>query len=571
MQNPQFNTEKALIEKLKNQEWRLNNLYKIVNENGDLITFKMNRIQRQIYREIKEAPDKGRHINILKYRQGWVSTFFIILFLDDTLWWWTNRDNYIMCHRLDLLDQFFNKVKVAYDNLIPEIRSMLPQTKHYSGNRIQFEGTNNQLIITMDVRGKTPTNLHISEFAFMPEEHQAATFLAINPIRNANVSIESTANGEGNTHHKLCEQGMKKQWAYKFLFYPWFIDDRNELDAPEDMMFTVKEKDIVKTYLADIFTEEEIRRKMAWRRMQIETNKALGLLGEKKFMQENPANPMEAFLTTGGRVFPEEDIRFRIVEPLETAWEWRGWNLFGLPEDKCTIGIDVGHGIWQDYTVIYIMNSMNKCIALFRSNVLQEAAIAEKLDEILTFDFGEWRSYWWRILIENNQGQALINACKQYAWFDELVIPLMDTRTDEIKKKKPNSKIAYGFTTTGSAGGWWSKELIIKEFRGALYKWNVEIPQIVYTEIVTYRYLPSGKAEATPGNHDDCIIAAMLALYAKNHDTHVVYWSKWVWVWEITYLPNSPEAMRRDIEKTWAEKNVDNLEIPIQFEEESIC
>ncbi len=70
MQNPQFNTEKALIEKLKNQEWRLNNLYKIVNENGDLITFKMNRIQRQIYREIKEAPEKGRHINILKYRQG---------------------------------------------------------------------------------------------------------------------------------------------------------------------------------------------------------------------------------------------------------------------------------------------------------------------------------------------------------------------------------------------------------------------------------------------------------------------------------------------------------------------
>jgi hypothetical protein len=101
-----------------------------------------------------------------------------------------------MCHRLDLLDQFFNKVKVAYDNLSPEIKAMLPATKHYSGNRIQFEGTNNQLIITMDVRGKTPTNLHISEFAFMPEEHQAATFLAINPIRNANVSIESTANGE---------------------------------------------------------------------------------------------------------------------------------------------------------------------------------------------------------------------------------------------------------------------------------------------------------------------------------------------------------------------------------------
>ena len=40
-------------------------------------------------------------------------------------------------------------------------------------------------------------------------------------------------------------------------------------------------------------------------------------------MQENPASPMEAFLTTGGRVFPEEDINFKIIQPLETAGDWR--------------------------------------------------------------------------------------------------------------------------------------------------------------------------------------------------------------------------------------------------------
>jgi hypothetical protein len=288
-------------------------------------------------------------------------------------------------------------------------------------------------------------------------------------------------------------------------------------------------------------------------------------------MQENPASPTEAFLTTGWRVFPEEDIDFRFVSPLDVAGDWRGWKLFWLPEDKCSIGVDVGHGIGQDYTVIYIMNSMNNCIALFRSNVLQEDAIAEKLDEILTFDFWEGRSFWWRILIENNQGQALINACKKYDWFDELIIPLMDTRTDDMKKKKPNSKIAYWFTTSGTAGWWWSKDLIIKEFRGALYKKNVWIPVEVYNEIVTYRYTNTGKAEAAAGNNDDCIIAAMLALYARNHDTHVVYWSNGVWIGEIIFLPNSPEAMRKDIEKTWQQKNVDNFEIPIQFEEESIC
>jgi hypothetical protein len=65
------------------------------------------------------------------------------------------------------------------------------------------------------------------------------------------------------------------------------------------MLYTVKEKDIIRTYLEGTFTPEEIQRKIAWRRVQIDTNKALGLLGEKKFMQENPASPTEAFLTTG--------------------------------------------------------------------------------------------------------------------------------------------------------------------------------------------------------------------------------------------------------------------------------
>ena len=568
MENPdlKFNAQAALIEKLKDRDWRLNNLYKIVNEAWDLITFKMNRIQRQIHREMKLLPEKGRRANILKYRQWWVSTYFCVVFYDDTLWGGTNRDNYIMCHRQDLLDQFFNKVKVMHDNLDPAIKELLPKTKHYSGNRIQFEQTNNQLIIAMDVRGKTPTNLHISEFAFFPEEHQAGTYTAVNPIRNANVSIESTANGEGTTHFRLCQQGMQKKGTYKFLFYPWFIDDRNEREAPEHFDYTVKERDIIRTHLEAMFTPEEIRRKIAWRREQIEAAKALGLIGEKTFMQENPATPSEAFLTTGWRVFPEEDIVFKFAAPLRDAWDWRGWTLFSLPEDKCSIGVDVWHGIWQDYTVLYVMNSMNECIALFRSNVLQEEQIAEKLNEILTFDFWDGRSYWGRILIENNQGKALINACKKYEWFDELVIPLMDTRTDDVKKKTTVSKIAYGFTTTRE-----SKDLIIREFRWALYKWNIKIPVECYNEVVTYRYATNGTAEATPGNHDDVLIGAMLALYARNHDTHIVYWEDGVWQEDIVFLPMSSEALSADQKKAWQKNSLDNLENMIQWNATELC
>lgn len=57
-------TPDELFERLGHKEWRLNNLYQIVLENGTAVPFQANMIQSRIRKEMK-----GKKNIILKYRQ----------------------------------------------------------------------------------------------------------------------------------------------------------------------------------------------------------------------------------------------------------------------------------------------------------------------------------------------------------------------------------------------------------------------------------------------------------------------------------------------------------------------
>lgn len=57
-------TPEEIGEKIHNKDWRMNNLYFIVNEKGEKIPFTMNLIQSRIHKE-----KRGKKVVILKYRQ----------------------------------------------------------------------------------------------------------------------------------------------------------------------------------------------------------------------------------------------------------------------------------------------------------------------------------------------------------------------------------------------------------------------------------------------------------------------------------------------------------------------
>lgn len=66
--------------RLDDPHWRINNLYKIVDKSGKLITFKEN------YHQALVNNDPSQHKAILKARQLGISTARIIRLFDKTIW-----------------------------------------------------------------------------------------------------------------------------------------------------------------------------------------------------------------------------------------------------------------------------------------------------------------------------------------------------------------------------------------------------------------------------------------------------------------------------------------------------
>ena len=123
-----------------------------------------------------------------------MSTLFIVVQLDRTLFN-MNQTNYFVAHREDLLNEFFRRAKFAFDNMLPAVKAIIPKPKLDNSNELFFAETNSSMRISLDVRGKTPTSMHVSEFAWMEPDKQKKLYLAMDSFREAEISVESTAKG----------------------------------------------------------------------------------------------------------------------------------------------------------------------------------------------------------------------------------------------------------------------------------------------------------------------------------------------------------------------------------------
>ena len=98
--------DKRHLEHLKDQKWRLNNLYQIVNDDGELVPFKMRPVQEKLY-------DEMHYLNIiLKARRRGISEF-IERFIFDTLNFNNNITACITAQDLDAAKMLLSE-KVVY-------------------------------------------------------------------------------------------------------------------------------------------------------------------------------------------------------------------------------------------------------------------------------------------------------------------------------------------------------------------------------------------------------------------------------------------------------------------------
>ncbi|MCE5315986.1 MAG: hypothetical protein LLG04_01305 [Parachlamydia sp.] len=286
----QENNLKIARERLSNPFWRMNNLYHIVDKEGNKIHFKMNPEQETLYR--------GMHyLNIiLKSRQVGISTLIALIFLDRCLFN-SNVSAGIICHTREDSEAFFRRIKFAYDNLPEEIIALRP-AKSDTKNELSFNN-GSSIVVGMLGRGSTLNYLHISEFgkisAKYPDKATEIITGSLNTLAPGQYAfIESTAEGRENVFFDMCKRAQdlkdsrkalsKLDW--KFFFFPWMDHTLYRLN-PEGV--------VIPTELNDYFDKIEAKTRRAldpeqraWYAKKRESQ------GEY-MKREYPSTPEEAF------------------------------------------------------------------------------------------------------------------------------------------------------------------------------------------------------------------------------------------------------------------------------------
>ncbi|WP_274366308.1 terminase large subunit domain-containing protein [Paenibacillus thermotolerans] len=215
-------TTKQKLEKiLSNFELFCKNFVKIVDNNGDLIPFKLNDQQREF---INSA---GKFNIILKPRQ----LGFTTVQLAYCLWMAIKNPNtnyMIMSYKGDSSKALLEKLKMM-DKHLPREKypNVFPETDRSNRDEIVF--SNGSRIIpatsgTKDVgRGLNLMYILLSEYAFMDNQNQLLLSLepALQKTERSRIVIETTANGF-NDFQRLYDKAKKGRSKYKSFFFPFF-------------------------------------------------------------------------------------------------------------------------------------------------------------------------------------------------------------------------------------------------------------------------------------------------------------------------------------------------------------
>ena len=154
--------QSELVDTLGNKEWRLRNLYKIKDKQGNIVDFEPNWAQKLLF--------EPHYLNIiLKARQLGITTYHAILFLDTCLFNHNVNAAIVADSKPVAKEIFIDKVKFAYDNLPQFVRDMCPA---YRDNVNEMRFSNGSVFrVATSLRGGTLQLLHITEFAKICQEN----------------------------------------------------------------------------------------------------------------------------------------------------------------------------------------------------------------------------------------------------------------------------------------------------------------------------------------------------------------------------------------------------------------
>ena len=337
------------------------------------------------------------------------------------------------------------------------------------------------------------TRLHATEIAFW--EHAEATLLAMlqcvpKPETGSEIVFESTPNGAAGTFFDRCQAAQRPGSTYRFVFFAWYEnpDYRAELSPGE----TITPQDERERQLVGLgCTPEQLK----WRRRQIADE-----LGGKAdlFDQEYPSDPQTCFLIKGRTFFNKLQCvaLLRLCKP-ELAAEQRGrlrvWE-HAKPGVEYVIGVDTSEGI-EEPGLAFDRQPHDACAAIVRKR-----------------GTGEHVATLWGYLRPDELGEAAANLGKRYN--TAVVAVERNNHGHAVLLKLKELKYPKVFCDDDGREGWVNSgprrtaalDVVEAEHRKGPPYYSTPDSALVGQQS-TFVVSKKGKAEASPGAHDDLVLA----------------------------------------------------------------
>jgi hypothetical protein len=479
----------------------------------------------KLYDAIKTqaAAGKPQRIIVLKARQMGFSTLTEAIIFKKTATS-HNVSSAVVTQKEEATTNLFEMSKRYYNHL-PE--PLKPQLKASNAKELLFDtrdgrGLNSRIKCFTaggEAIGRSDTiqNLHASEYAFWNGEKKITLnglLQAVPNTKNSLVVIESTANGFDH-FKELWDMAVEGKNDFCTIFCAWWEMPEYRMSAHSIESLTPDERKQKELYNLD---NEQI----AWRRWCIANNCGGD---ENLFKQEYPANPAEAFLSTGDCFFDLSRINEREVKACQQPKPKCGYFAYDSKfseRGECTISNIRWVASDNGYIKIHKEPTKDGQYALgadpsgegsdYYAGVIINAKTCEQQAELFTNRM-ELREYAEQLYcLAHHYNKALIGAEVNFdAYITQLLANIngakqyiRENAPDKIKTTRSDS---YGFKTTSA-----TRPAILSAMKIIVHEdMTVINSTALLSQMRTFVRNKSGKYEALSGKHDDLVMAYAIA------------------------------------------------------------
>jgi len=483
-------------------------IFKIKSKSGDIIPFRLNKIQKIIMGKIeRDLKKKGRsRLIIVKGRQGGVTTLFQLLGLSYAM-----SEKGINCYTMaqdgfTATDIFDDKVKFAFDNLPPYLKSLY-STKKDNVRQLMFDGGMQKAKITVGTgaRGTTQNFLHISEAGKMSEKQKVWNEMVSGTLQASKqakiIAIESTADNGLSSFYEMVMKAKEGKNEFDVLFISWTLTDEYVAKPPRNDNWLKEYESLAKLYKLHLDPIKEFgisKKQFYWYYLTAQELK-------EDVKVQYPFTLDEAFVSKSRTKFDIQTIRDRMQAVKKPIAINNDIKIFYNPSnEKYVLSIDPASGLGADYTGIKIRWNDG---ARFRELASFKGKLSEQETAVIVVNLAKWINKTGQCLImpETNMGSYLIDYIRRNYDEDFIYKRYVADPTKPMEPKRAD----YGWKTTAQ-----NRDLMINKYAEMWIDGLVEInDEDQYKEMEKFVWNDDKmRYEAQNPFHDDLLFADFINL-----------------------------------------------------------